>query len=85
MLTKLNDVLHISAIFILSVWLFAKALLYQAEYPTRLVELYEEPLWKGLLIALVLSSFIWSPVVGILLTFAVIMYFTDLESISDIV
>jgi hypothetical protein len=84
MSTRLNDVLRISAIFLLSVWLFAKALLYQAEYPTQLVELYDEPWWRALLVALALSSFLWCPNVGILLTFAVVMYFTDLESLSDI-
>jgi hypothetical protein len=79
---RLNDVLRLSAIFILTVWLFSSSLLYQSEYPTRLVELYEKPWWKLLLIVLTISAFMWCENVGILLAFAVIMYFSDLETLT---
>jgi hypothetical protein len=81
-MNKIDNVLKLSILFLLAVWIFSRALLYQAEYPTRLVELYNEPLWRIALIVLTITAFMWCPSIGILLAFAVIMYFSDLESLS---
>jgi hypothetical protein len=81
-MNRVNEVLRLCAIFLLTVWLFSWSLLYQSEYPTQLVELYEKPWWKLLLVALTISAFMWCENVGILMAFAVVMYFTDLETLT---
>lgn len=82
MLDKTNNVIQLSVIFVLSIWIFSRSLLYQAEYPTRLVELYDEPMWRIAMLGLTLVTFMWCPNAGILLALAVIMYFSDLESLT---
>jgi hypothetical protein len=79
---RLEIVIQLSLIVILSVWLFTNGMLYQTEYPTKLVELYSEPLWKVILVCIVLSTFVWSPRIGILLSLAVILYISDLNSLT---
>ncbi len=82
MQNRVDTVLRLSASVILIVWLFSRAFLYQAEYPTQLVKLYNEPLWRVLLIALTIAAFMWCPNVGFLLALAVIMYITDLDTLG---
>jgi hypothetical protein len=82
MTDKVDNVLRLSVSLIIIVWLFSQAFLYQAEYPTQLVKLYREPLWRILLIVLVIAAFMWCQNVGILLALAVIMYITDLDTLT---
>ncbi len=82
MSNRVDNVLRLSAVVILCIWIFTRSLLYQAEYPTRLVELYPEPWWRALLLGLVVAAFIWCPNVGILLSLAVILYLSDLNALT---
>jgi hypothetical protein len=79
---RIDSVARLSAIVLLATWLFSRALLYQAAYPTRLVELYSEPWWRVFLLVLVVAAFAWCPRVGVLLGLAVMLYLSDLNTLT---
>ncbi len=51
----------------------------QSHYPLAFVKLYEYPLWRLLLSIFVLSSILWCPRAGIMISLAVFFYLMDMN------
>ena len=79
---KLDGTLRLIAAVILIGWLLVYGLVYRAEYPDKLVALYNEPWWRLLLIGLIVAAAFWCPRVGILLAFSILLYFSDIDTLT---
>ncbi len=70
-----------------TVFIIAYVVLYgtvfEAKYPTRLVELYAYPWWRLLVISLVAIGAWWCPRVGLALAVAVFFYLSDMHILTS--
>jgi hypothetical protein len=70
-----------------TVFIFGYVLLFgsvfEATYPTRLVELYAMPWWRLLVILLVAIGAWWCPRVGLALAVAVFFYLNDMHILTS--
>jgi hypothetical protein len=57
--------------------------IFEARYPTRLVELYAYPWWRLLVIGLVALGAWWCPRVGLALAVAVFFYLSDMHILTS--
>jgi hypothetical protein len=55
--------------------------LFEEEYTTKLTNLYLYPWWRILIILLVVSSAIWCPRVGILVSLIAFFYLSDMNTL----
>ncbi len=56
---------------------------FEAHYPTRLVELYAYPWWRLLIVLLVVLGAWWCPRVGLALGVAVFFYLNDMNTLTS--
>lgn len=56
---------------------------FEAHYPTRLVELYAYPWWRLLVVLLVVLGAWWCPRVGLALGVAVFFYLNDMSTLTS--
>lgn len=56
---------------------------FEAHYPTRIVELYAYPWWRLLIVLLVAVGTWWCPRVGMALAIAVFFYFNDMHILTN--
>lgn len=54
---------------------------FEIEYSNKLVNLYMNPLWRLLIVGLVIAAAMWSPRIGILVAFATFLYFSDVGAL----
>lgn len=66
---------------VLFLWVLIVATPFEYPYPDKLVELYQEPWWRALLVILVFFALLWCPRVGVLSAMAVYFYFHDVGAI----
>jgi hypothetical protein len=56
---------------------------FEASYPRSIVELYGYPYWRLFLLLLVLVITNWSPRVGLLAAFALLLYLSDMKILTE--
>jgi hypothetical protein len=56
---------------------------FEASYPRSIVELYGYPYWRLFLLLLVLIITNWSPRVGLLAAFALLLYLSDMKILTE--
>ena len=56
---------------------------FEASYPRSIVELYGCPYWRLFLLLLVLVITNWSPRVGLLAAFALLLYLSDMKILTE--
>jgi hypothetical protein len=71
----------VTALIILYVILYGTV--FEAKYPTRLVELYAFPWWRLLIVSLVALGAWWCPRVGLALGVAVFFYLSDMHILTS--
>ena len=69
-----------------TVLLFAAILIlysmpFETEYSSKLVNLFSQPWWRLLIIALVVTAAIWCPRVGIIVALAAFFYLSDVTTL----
>lgn len=57
--------------------------LFEATYPTRIVELYAYPWWRLLVVSLVALGAWWCPHVGLAMAVAVFFYLNDMHILTS--
>jgi hypothetical protein len=50
---------------------------FETEYSEYLIQLYTKPYWKLLLLLVLISGAIWSPLIGIVIACLLFFYFAD--------
>jgi hypothetical protein len=81
--SKFDQTIRQVIIVILVGWLLFYGLVYNKEYPEKLVILYGEPWWKLLLIGLIVLSAFWSPFISAVLAFTILLYFSDMDTLTE--
>lgn len=69
------------AAVLLFLWLLLVATPFEYPYPDKLVELYQEPWWRILLVLLLFFALMWCPRVGVLSALTVYFYLHDVGAI----
>jgi hypothetical protein len=54
---------------------------FEQEYGTVLTNLYQYPMWRILIVGLLLSAAVWSPAVGLLVALLLFFYLNDMETL----
>jgi len=54
---------------------------FEQEYGPVLTHLYQYPMWRILIVGLLLSAALWSPAVGILVALLLFFYLNDMETL----
>jgi len=78
-----DDYLSLGLVIIFFIWNFIEGAIFENEYPTAMVDLYRVPIWRSILVLLMIFAADWSPPVGIMLAFTLFFYIMDLEVTSE--
>lgn len=60
-------------------WNIIEGSVFQNEYPSAFVKLYTIPIWRLLLITLMISASLWNHSLGIMIAFTLFFYVMDME------
>jgi hypothetical protein len=60
-------------------WNIIEGSVFQNEYPSAFVKLYTIPIWRLLLIILMISASLWNHSLGIMIAFTIFFYVMDME------
>ena len=60
-------------------WNTVEGSVFENEYPAAFVKLYTVPLWRLLLVLLMISACNWNHSLGIMIAFAIFFYIMDME------
>jgi hypothetical protein len=80
---KADSIARIVATVIFFLWNFFEGSLFHTPYSKQLVLLFKYPLWKILLIILVIVSALWCPTVAIMVVTAIYFYLSDLNILTE--
>lgn len=71
----------LSSIIILAffIWNLIEGAVFENEYPAVMVGLYQYPIWRMLLVVLLILATEWCPCVAIMIAFTVFFYIMDIE------
>ena len=61
------------------IWNVIEGSVFENEYPQVFVKLYTIPIWRLLLVLLMISAAIWNHSVGIMIAFTLFFYVMDME------
>jgi len=64
-------------------WNVVEGSVFQNEYPYAFVKLYTVPIWRLLLLILMITGAIWNHSLGIMLAFSIFFYVMDMEVTMD--
>jgi hypothetical protein len=65
------------------IWNVIEGSVFENEYPQVFVKLYTIPIWRLLLVLLMISAAIWNHSVGIMIAFTLFFYVMDMEVTMD--
>jgi hypothetical protein len=60
-------------------WNTIEGSVFQNEYPRAFVKLYTVPIWRLLLVLLMISASMWNHSLGIMIAFTIFFYVMDME------
>ena len=80
---KADGIARLVAALVFFAWNLFEGSLFHTPYSTQLVLLYKYPLWKILLVALIIISALWCPTVAIMVVLAVYFYLSDLNILTQ--
>ena len=71
--------LRLTVAVLLFGWNWLEGAIFENEYPKSFVELYPVPLWRAVLLVLLITGANWCPTVGYLLALGIFFYTMDME------
>ena len=69
--------------FVLVLYIFSAASLFEVPYPSSWVHMFAYPYWRFLVIATVALAGYWSRPIGVLAAVAAFFYFNDMDTLSS--
>ena len=78
---NIDGVFRAIVVTIAAVIIVKYSTLFEEEYSKKLTELYIYPWWRIIIVLLVLTSAIWCPRVGILISLIVFFYLSDMNTL----
>ena len=79
----IETVLKNVILLILLIWNVLEGSVFENEYPYIFVKLYTVPIWRLMLLALVLTGAMWNRSIGIMMAFTYFFYEMDMEVTMD--
>jgi hypothetical protein len=64
-------------------WNWLEGAVFENEYPGAFVRFYKVPLWRVVLLVLLITGAMWCPTVGFMLAYAMFFYVMDMEVTID--
>jgi hypothetical protein len=80
-MNKANYSLEIGTIMLFAFIAIFYGTSFETEYSNKLINLYINPWWRVLIVALVVAAAMWSPRIGILAAFVAFFYFSDVGAL----
>jgi len=74
-----DGIIRALAVIAISVIIVQYSTIFEEEYAKKLTELYIHPWWRFLVVALIITSAIWCPRVGILIALLALFYLSDMN------
>jgi len=75
----IDTYLRLAIAILLFGWNWLEGAKFENEYPRAFIKLYPIPLWRAVLLVLLISGASWCPTIGYLLGLAVFFYVMDME------
>lgn len=80
---QIDDYVSLGFTIAFFIWNFIEGAVFENEYPTVMVNLYRIPIWRSILVLLLVFAAEWSPILGIMLAFTIFFYIMDMEVTSE--
>ena len=80
---KADGIARIVAAVLFFLWNLYEGSLFHTPYSKQLVLLYKYPLWRILLVILLIVSALWCPSVAIMVVVAIYFYLSDLNILTE--
>jgi len=74
-----DDILKFIVVALFFGWNLLEGSIFENEYPRAMVNLYQYPVWRIALVALLFLSTDWCPCVAIMIAFTIFFYIMDIE------
>jgi hypothetical protein len=78
-----DSILQFTVVAVFFGWNLLEGSVFENEYPHAMVNLYQYPIWRILLVFLLFIAIDWSPPVAIMLAFTIFFYIMDIEVTMD--
>lgn len=76
-----NGVASALVIIIIASLLLRYGTVFEREYGPVLTNLYSYPIWRIMMVGLLLSAAVWSPAVGLMVALLLFFYLNDMETL----
>lgn len=74
-----DDILKFIIVALFFGWNLLEGSIFENEYPRAMVNLYQYPIWRIVLVALLFLASDWCPSVAIMIAFTIFFYIMDIE------
>ena len=81
--TPMEKMLRTGVVVVIVLYVILFGSVFEAHYPTRVVELYAYPWWRLLIVSLVAIGAWWCPRVGLALAVAAFFYLNDMHILTS--
>ena len=75
----LDKILEFTIVVVFFGWNLLEGSVFENEYPYSMVNLYQYPIWRLLLVVMLFLACDWSPLVAVMIAFTVFFYIMDIE------
>ena len=79
----LDKILEFTIVILFFGWNLLEGSVFENEYPYAMVNLYQYPIWRLLIVVLLFLAGDWSPLVAIMIAFTTFFYIMDIEVTMD--
>jgi hypothetical protein len=76
---RIDEYIRLAVVVLLFGWNWLEGAIFENEYPKAFVQLYSIPLWRAVLLLLLVLGAKWCYKIGYLLAFFIFFYVMDME------
>lgn len=77
----LDGILRTLIVIFGCIFIVRYATLYEEEYSKKLIDLYIYPMWRILLVLILIMAAVWCPMVSIVIAFLAFFYLSDMNTL----
>lgn len=80
-MNTLDGILRTLIVIFGCIFIVRYATLYEEEYSKKLIDLYIHPMWRILLVLILIMAAVWCPMVSIVIAFLAFFYLSDMNTL----
>jgi hypothetical protein len=80
-MNTLDGILRTLIVIFGCIFIVRYATLYEEEYSQKLIDLYIHPMWRILLVLILIMAAVWCPMVSIVIAFLAFFYLSDMNTL----